>query len=42
VKKFLATLFLVAAIGSAVAAGGASASVTPPGCHSYGILHTGC
>jgi hypothetical protein len=42
VKKVLVTLFLTALLGSAVAVGGASASVTPPGCHNYGHLRTGC
>jgi hypothetical protein len=42
VKKFLVTLFVAGLLGGAVAAGGASAAITSPGCGSFGILHTGC
>jgi hypothetical protein len=42
VKKFLVTLFVAGLLGSAVAAGGASAAVTPPWCFNYGHLHVQC
>jgi hypothetical protein len=42
VKKLLATLFVAGLLGGAVAAGGASAALTGPGCGSFGIIHTGC
>jgi len=39
VKKFLATLFLAAAIGSSVAASVAPAAIVPPGCRHSGDIY---
>jgi hypothetical protein len=43
VKKFLATLFLTAAIGASVAASVAPAAITHPGCGTQGgdVCHIG-